>query len=316
MNVEVHDDTWTANTPSFHTWKGHWQHHVHFMCSAWAARVAPKPSCGIAQSTTEKKFEDLLEILSRVWPPLISKMILKLNIFFMPCFLFDSSSSGENRCVLSLIQGRFLKPHVCWTMLMVSLVLHWDVSKCWGATIWINLTMSPTTAVTPRKQMRSLWHTLTEKPITLTGKPNRIWWIRGQAWASKKLEIMFHHSNDCLTSQHQTSWIWDCVLLGVMGVWCLDYGNASVLWPKVQVWDCPRVIVRTFSAKRTHWINWCDNWAAFRSEIEAEVHEASSDANFGNLRMGGKCFWPWKEWTSLSIRFIRSYVLPKVRFDF
>ena len=196
---------------------------VHFMCSAWAARVAPKPSRGIAQSTAEKMFVvDLLEILSRVWPPLISKMILKLNIFFMPCFLFDSSSSGENRCVLSLIQGRFLKPHVCWTMLMVSLVLHWDVSKCWGATIWINLTMSPTTVCSDPKKANAI--ILTGKPITLTGKPNRIWWIRGQAWAPKK--IGNHVSSFKQLSNFSTSNLLDLRLCSARG----DGRLMSWLW--------------------------------------------------------------------------------------
>ena len=53
--------SWPTNRkkkPSFDTLKplkAYWQHHVHFICSAWAAReVAAKPACGIARRTTER----------------------------------------------------------------------------------------------------------------------------------------------------------------------------------------------------------------------------------------------------------------------
>ena len=32
-------------------------------------------------------------------------------------------------------EGAFLKPHVCWTMFILSLILHWYEIKCWGAGI-------------------------------------------------------------------------------------------------------------------------------------------------------------------------------------
>ena len=270
MNDEVHDDKSIANTPCqiihhFHTLKTCWQHNVHFICSASAARSSwrsSKPACGIAQAHTETTYLLWVSwISSPGFGPLCfqngpQKMKVDFRALIWCCPWFESA-------FLKHLEANFLFNCV---HPVLDPTLMWK--NCWGVSI------------------RPLSHcdhsgkqTESDESEGRPGSHNN-WKWRPMTWNTDYTKTIGSEyvanisPADYLTSWHQNSWIRDCVLVGMDALVLMYMG----------------MLIQNGFPKRTYW--W-DDQAAFRSEIQAETDEASSDANLEDLRMGVKKLWAW-----------------------